>query len=445
MTKSVIYTFKHENGEIVNVQSVCFDSFSELNFFRPQYSGKSLEQIYRLYHDFIARKYAWILGNVVMFHLPEELEIPFENQSDEYDTIYDPLALVALNFRRHIQMKRGKLVFDDRKTEEFYFQLERCGALKTVRGSRNYLAFLPVSHKLGYLTSGFEAEIKVNSSFFVMDLLDCATVFDHVGNPIGLSIKDGKVLSVPLFDREVLYVDKSGNVYIRRMSLNDITVIIDDKEYCHDGRALFYSLPQFSRTPEGGYDVIIVDNEVVAVKSGGNSEVPASGFVMKLPQEISIRNRKVSYGDMDDVAFAIQVGNSAVVNGVKTERFISKFGNYLNPFSNSYPPSMYPLNYRKDRAPRIVLGADNDNKPVILWFEGAGKFGYQAGLDSCGASLSEVAEICQRLGLRNAVNLDGGGSAQILVDNQRSLKLSDRDPDDFSEQERAIAVGLYLK
>ena len=49
------------------------------------------------------------------------------------------------------------------------------------------------------------------------------------------------------------------------------------------------------------------------------------------------------------------------------------------------------------------------------------------------------------LGMYNGINLDGGGSAQLLVKNERKLKLSDRDPDDFGEIERAGPVGLYVR
>ena len=81
---------------------------------------------------------------------------------------------------------------------------------------------------------------------------------------------------------------------------------------------------------------------------------------------------------------------------------------------------------------------------MILWFEGKGKFGYEKGKESCGASLWEVAGICEKMGIVNGISLDGGGSAQILVGKQRMLKLSDRDPDDLSQIERAIPRGLMI-
>ena len=91
-----------------------------------------------------------------------------------------------------------------------------------------------------------------------------------------------------------------------------------------------------------------------------------------------------------------------------------------------------------------MLGADSADMPVLLWFEGAGKFGYEAGKDSSGVSLSEAADICADLGIRNGVHLDGGGSAQILIGNSRELLISDRDPSDLSEQERAVSMGLFV-
>ena len=40
------------------------------------------------------------------------------------------------------------------------------------------------------------------------------------------------------------------------------------------------------------------------------------------------------------------------------------------------------------------------------------------------------------------INLDGGGSAQILYKNKRMLKIADRKNDKFSEAERPISLGL---
>ncbi len=445
MITSQIRTFKYTNGDIQKVQCVRPDSFEDLNFFRPQFCQEAFEKLFHLYRDFLIRKYSQIFGQIVIFHLPDDIEVPFASNSGLYGHIYDPLSIVTMTFRNNVYVKKGKICFRDEVTKEFFYKLEKRGALYLACGKRNSITFLPVSHKMGFMSQSLtDAALKVNTSFFVMDILDCATIFDHVGKPVGLSLKDGMIMTPPLFDRETLLVDKNGHVSVRKVSLSEIGVVIDGREYRHGENCSYYSRPQYAITPKEGFDVVISDSEVVAVKKGGRCPVPSSGFVLHLEQEIGIIDRRVTYCGLQDSMFGIQVGNSAIVNGIKTEQFISQFHNFLRPFSNAYPPSMYPLNYRKDRAPRIVLGADRDNKPIILWFEGAGKFGYQAGKDSCGASLSEVASLCETIGLYNAVNLDGGGSAQILLNGERELMMSDREPVHFNEQERGIAMGLYI-
>ena len=93
----------------------------------------------------------------------------------------------------------------------------------------------------------------------------------------------------------------------------------------------------------------------------------------------------------------------------------------------------------------MIIGADKKNDPLIIWIEGAGKFGYEKYVDSCGASLNESELICERLGVHNAVHLDGGGSAQILYHDKRYLKLSDRSSKDFREMERGVPLAIYVK
>ena len=141
----------------------------------------------------------------------------------------------------------------------------------------------------------------------------------------------------------------------------------------------------------------------------------------------------------------IQVGNSIVKDGIKTERFLSPFYNIRHLQPIPFPPSLYPMDFHRARAARIALGADAQGRPMLLWAEGAGKNGYTPGKDSRGATLADMAEICRELGMVNAVNLDGGGSAQILLGNRRSLRISDRDPADDTDAERPVPLGLMVR
>ena len=67
----------------------------------------------------------------------------------------------------------------------------------------------------GYLSKQEpKAQLKCNTSFFIMDPFDCATPYDQIGMPFGLCVKNGVVEHPPLFDREALLVKRDGSVSI---------------------------------------------------------------------------------------------------------------------------------------------------------------------------------------------------------------------------------------
>ena len=427
------------------VQIVRLDRFDDLHFYRPVHDPDSFTAIASLYRDYIVKRYASLLGTVILYHVPDDYLEEDLSCDEKYGLIHDRKLQVNAFFKENLFVRKGKLCFRHEQAQALFERLKKDHLLVIAKGKRNFLSLVPIGNDLGYLSKDKKHRLKVNSSFFVFDLPDLQCPCDVVGTPFGLCIKDGKVLSPPLYDRETLLSYADGRVEIRRMSLTDVSVIIDDKEYHHSDNAVFYSRPAYHFSPAGGYDLVIVDGNIVAEKAGGHTPVPSGGFILKLPEKREIIDRSVTYGSMEGIVFAIQGGNSAVINGIPTDRFLSPFYNIFQFWKTSFPPSMYPLNYRKDRAPRIVLGADKGGKPLLLWFEGAGKFGYQKGQESAGASLKEAADICQDMGLFQGIHLDGGGSAQILLDNERSLKVSDRDPITYNEIERAIPSGLYVK
>ena len=58
--------------------------------------------------------------------------------------------------------------------------------------------------------------------------------------------------------------------------------------------------------------------------------------------------------------------------------------------------------------------------------------------------MKELGAIARDIGLYNAVNLDGGGSAQILLNNKRALKVSGREPLTGMDIERPCANGIMI-
>ena len=444
--KSEIKIFPYDNGEIQRVHLVRPESWSEIELLQPVWSDKAVDCFYKIYKQFLVPAAPWVFGNIVLFRLPEGVAVPFGHTSGAYGEVADELTAAAVCLRKGIFLMGEKVCFRNERVKKFWQTLKSQDCIRIVRGKLPITTIIPIGREAGFMTETEpDAAMKVNGSFFIMDPFDCATPYDHIGANFGLFVKDGVVEHPPMYEREALIVNKDGQVTIAQPSIRDLSVTIGGHTFIHGQNAHFYTRPSRARTPIGrGKSLVIIGRQGAAV-CGGSAPVPGSGFVIRTNDCCGIKaGDTVAYGGMEDILFGIQVGNSIIRNGVKTEGFISKFYNIKGISRIAFPPSLYPLDYNGARAARIAIGADSEGKPMILWAEGAAKLGHKSGVDSCGASLADMARICAELGMVNGVNLDGGGSAQILMNNKRSLMISDRNTD-FTESERPVPMGLIIR
>lgn len=469
---SEVKIYEYPGGEIQRVQVVRFDDWAQLDFLHLDYNEAALGCFYDIYRNYLVPGCPWIFGRMIMFYLPEDLDVDLPLESAKYGTLGDRLTAASVVLEDGVKIVDGKPVFKNEQAKKLWQALEECDAVRIVCGKLPFTKVIPVGNLVGYLSEQeADAAMKVNASFFIMDPIDCATIYDQVGTAFGLCVKDGVVENPPLFGREALLVKKDGSVTIAEPDVRELIIEINGCHYRHGENATIYTRPERAKTPGGkGTKLVIIGRRVAAVKNGGSVDIPASGFVL-CPWESTedgvassggfgadstvvsgndnavqvAAGDLVTYHGMEDVQFGIQVGNSIIRDGVKTERFISRFYNVRKLERVPFPPSLYPMDFEKARAARIALGADADGKPMLFWAEGAGKLGYVPGEDSTGASLTEMAEIAADLGMVNAINLDGGGSAQIMIKNKRALRISDRNTEDNSDAERLVPLGLMVK
>ncbi|MBQ3192780.1 MAG: phosphodiester glycosidase family protein [Oscillospiraceae bacterium] len=446
--QSQITTVTYDNAEIQRTQVVRWESWEQLEFLHPKHSPEALDCFAGIYRKFLVPACPWLFGNMVLFRLPEDLPVPFPFETRRYGRVSDRLTAAAAVLEEGLHFRCGKPKFRDKSVETFYKTLENRGCLRVVRGKLPVTTIIPVGNLSGFLTEQEpDAQMKVNASFFIMDRFDCATVYDHLGIHLGLCVRNGVTENPPLYDREAFLVYENGSIAVKPLDLAEMEMEINGVVYRPGQNARLYTRPASVRTSAaGGKKLVIVGCRVAAVAQQGSVPVPASGFVLCPKGECTVRpGDRVVYRGLEDVRFGIQVGNSILRDGVSTNRFVSKFYNIRKLEPVPYPPSLYPMNFRKARAARIALGADKGGKPMLLWAEGAAKIGYVPGQGSCGASLWEMARLCADAGMYNAVNLDGGGSAQILLKNCRSLMISDRTEADCAEAERPVPLGLIVR
>ena len=443
---SEIKTVSYPNGEIQRVQLVRPESWSQLNFLQLAYCEGALDCFAKIYEQYLVPACPWLFGNLVMFYLPGDVETEGLHATKKYGLVADRLTAAAAALEEGVKIVGGKPVFRNDRAKDLWQTLENRNCVRLIRGKLPVTTIIPVGDAPGFLSQTEQnAALKVNSSFFIMDRFDCATAYDHIGTHLGLCVKNGVVENPPLFGREALLVKKDGSVTVMPLQLQDLQLEIAGQTYTVRKNAVLFSRPRRAQTPRGkGKELVIVGRYVAAVRDCGGP-IPASGFVLRPRGEWrSTPGDLVIYRGMEEVMFGIQVGNSIVIDGEKTTSFRSRFYNIRHLERVPFPPSLYPMDFKNARAARIALGADKDGKPMLLWAEGAGKLGYVPGTDSRGASLSEMAEICTALGMVNAVNLDGGGSAQMLLGGKRSLRISDRNAD-HTEAERPVPVALMIE
>lgn len=445
--QSDIKTISYPNGEIQKVQIVRWDRWDRLDFLTPLHSPDSLDRFADIYRNYLVPAAPWIFGHMVMFQLSEDcsLELPFQTQT--HGITASALTAAADILHDGVFLQGSKPVFRNDAAKQLWSVLEKRNCIRVVSGRLPTTKIIPVANIPGYLSKAEpDAALKVNASFFIMDCFDCATVYDHVGTPFGLCVKDGKVTHPPLYNREALLVGQNGEVSIRHTDVSDLEIEINGHFFRHGENAAIYSRPERIRAPSRKGKYLIITGCQVAAVSEHPTAIPASGFILCPYENMEIpAGAAVVYHGLEHVCFGIQVGNSIIKDGIKTGHFASRFYNIRHLEPIPFPPSLYPMNFDKSRAARIALGADAAGKPVLLWAEGAAKIGYIPGQGSCGTSLRELADICDQAGIKNAVNLDGGGSAQILLHGQRLLQISDRNPQSLAESERPIPLSLFVK
>ena len=433
-------TFSYPDGTVQRVQLVRPERWEDMDFLEPSFAPESIGCFSHIYRKFLVPGCPWLFGRMLLFWLPEGTE---PDRGDYGDALTAAAAILRAGLRLD---KQEKPHFRTPEAKKLWEALEAKGALTVVSGKLPFTTVIPISRRTGYLSRNEEgAAMKVNASFFIMDRFDCATVYDQVGTPLGLRVKDGVILDPPLYEREALLVKKDGSVNVEPLSIRSLKIKVGDRVFTPGVDADVFTRPARAVAPSGK-QLVIVGRRVARVLPKGHGPVPASGFVLRPHGDFTAKaGDAVTYLGLEDVTFGIQVGNSILRKGQKTGHFISKFYNIRGFEPVPYPPSLYPLDFQNARAARIAIGADCEGRPMILWAEGAGKIGYVAGRDSRGASLLDMADICAEMGMVDAVNLDGGGSAQILVDNKRSLMISDRNAPDASEAERPVPMALIVR
>ena len=105
---SEIKVFAREDGQIQRVHVVRFDNWLEFEFLKPKANKKALQCFYDIYKNFLIPTMPWIFPQMVMFQLPEKIEIPLEPKSGACE---DMLLVASKVLQNGVKLRGGKPVF----------------------------------------------------------------------------------------------------------------------------------------------------------------------------------------------------------------------------------------------------------------------------------------------------------------------------------------------
>jgi hypothetical protein len=439
MIETYIDTVKLNDGNIQKYQVVSGFEWDDLKYRVPEFDEKVLIKLSNLYKENIIPKEPSLYGILIFYKIPSSLGLNLSNETD-VGIIYDETILLNYYFQKAVDNKKveyinNKIIFDDDNLQRIYNLIQNSNLVSMAYGKSTNIQFMPVYEKYGFMSKINSFSMMVDSHFFLMDMSDKDSEYDLFGTPHGLAIYKNKIILPPLNHRKALFLDYDNNVEIKNIELENLEIIIDNISFKNKLNCKYFFRPENRVTCKTcGMDIIIVNKRVVATKVGGESRIPMAGFVIQVENILKLNSLDVEFLSTDNYKLGIQVGPALMIDGVMTSEMNCPF---YHGKGTPYPSTVYPPNFNTSRASRIGLGEKN-GKPLLIWAEGAGKLGYTRGMESCGASLSEFAIFCKSKHIKNLINLDGGGSAQLIINKKRYLKIADRLDDKVTEDERAV-------
>jgi len=378
-------------------------------------------------------------SGIVLFACPGDRSDPFPDRDGPVE-----LPEQSSRVRWWLEKYRREGIEPESRPEvrTFLGGLEERNLLVRGGDTDRFPLYMPVYPRMTRLSRHYHDDrATFNSHFFLMEVSDLLSPFDRMGEPYGMLYYGGEMHLPPLYSRETLIRYSSGETEIRLMSIDDVSVHLDGREFRPGENCEVLARPRYETSPRRpGTDLVVVGRRVAALSHEGGVPVPEAGFVLHLSEQFDPADLNVDYTVPGDLDFAIQVGPAMVKEGHMCRGFSSE---YYQGEGVCFPPTVYPLDWNNGRAARTGLGF-KDSRLVLIGIEGSKQGVYRHGLDSPGCSLDEMARICRENGIENMVNLDGGGSSQISVFGVRSLRISDRSPETGADFERPVPLGLAL-
>jgi len=270
-----------------------------------------------------------------------------------------------------------------------------------------------------------------------------ANFFDvKAGNPLGALITDGLWVTGPIYDRVAIGFTEDKKVFIdKAMLTGNVTVIRGFRKKVISMFEIDGLNTPFGLYKKVGYfttdfdtelhipkhrDAFIVNEGCIKKIDGGTIEVPQDGYVL-LPSDV-YHFDKLKRKDCLRVDWINNPSGWAnVTEAVSGGPYLIKDGEIFVDES----AQKFRFGSKDAYAPRSAIGIGKNKKLYLIAVDGRHN-GY-----SVGVTFQELAQILKKLDLKDAINLDGGGSTTLVADGQIINTLSEH-------HERKISNALLI-
>lgn len=326
-----------------------------------------------------------------------------------------------------------------------------------------------------------------NSTFFLNFPEEYENLHCAMNDPVSVLVESGKTRHVKTMRRAAFVLTESGKAMITTragLKLNSQALVFEGEAAsasCFDFAGKSFRASRFGPLFFGS---IVVGSAIVETFESMDTEVPSNAWMIGDSEAFGgdldpVNAAEVHLLDPDDprnsllIRHAFAVGpllvqdGQMVTLGESREEFMP-IRLAQNPsfeescdlartelpdsladcLARGVPPTRFPYDWDATRAPRSAVGIKPDGSVLLVVVDGRADPTH-----SLGATLRELAQLMLNLGCRDAMNLDGGGSSVMYVNDENAAQYKLRPdfnkgvvsyPSDLGGAERLLPVPLVV-
>ena len=251
------------------------------------------------------------------------------------------------------------------------------------------------------------------------------TFFGKAGEPLGILMVNGELVSYSIHDRTALIIDKNNRCYIDNVSMSGESLIegrtiqlsgINRKRIT--GEAIVYTPKYGSQTDEDAPGIVLsVSNDEVKAISRAHAWIPDHGYVLSLdPNYWDSLGDKIHIGSRIETKMKLiplsGLSNLDIKHVIGGGPRLLKSGDiYISKNSEQFKTDI-----AKSRTARTAVGINKEGLLVFATVDKCQESTEHA--KSVGVTLEELAQIMKDLGCIEAMNLDGGSSSTMVLNDK---------------------------